>query len=182
MVGGGAGQHDHQAASARRGGAAQKGGQAIGRSRGGWTTKLQIVAVDEYTPLILSLTPGQAGDAPEGRRLLARLGPQPGGPALLIDRAYEGDPTRRLAGSLGRLPGPAPWTGSLGWQPVAPPIRTRRDPWPYDRERYKQRNIVERLFNRLKRCRRIATRYDKLDALFLAFIYLAVICDLLQLV
>ena len=62
-----------------------------------------------------------------------------------------------------------------------PPIRTRREPWPYDRTRYQQRNIVERLFNRLKRFRRIAARYDKLDALFLAFIHLALICDLLQL-
>ena len=167
MVGGRAGQHDHPAAPARRGGAEKKGRQAIGRSRGGWTTKLHIVALDASTSLTLSLTPGQAGDAPEGRRLLSRLGAQPGRPALLMDRAYEGDQTRRLA-------------VSLGWRPVVPPLRTRREPWQYDRALYKQRNIVERLFCRLKDHRRIATRVDKLDRVFLAFLYLALIADALR--
>ena len=74
MVGGDAGQHDHQAASTRLGVARAAGDQESGRSRGSWTTKLRIVAGDEYAPLILSLTPGQAGDAPEGQRLLAQLG------------------------------------------------------------------------------------------------------------
>lgn len=83
-----------------------------------------------------------------------------------MDRAYEGNPTRRLA-------------VSLGWRPVVPPIRTRRRPWKYDRALYKQRNIVERLFGRLKNCRRIGTRVDKLDRVFLAFIYLALIADAL---
>ena len=53
----------------------------------------------------------------------------------------------------------------------------RREPWEYDRELYKERNIVERLFSRLKRFRHLATRYDKLDALFLGFIHLALIFD-----
>jgi transposase len=43
---------------------------------------------------------------------------------------------------------------------------------PYDRKKYRQRNRVERLFNKLKQFRRIATRYDKLDLAFLAFIHL----------
>ena len=53
----------------------------------------------------------------------------------------------------------------------------RSEPWEYDRELYKERNIVERLFSRLKRFRRLATRCDKLDALFLGFIRLALIFD-----
>ena len=53
----------------------------------------------------------------------------------------------------------------------------RSEPWEYDRELYKERNIVERLFSRLKRFRRLATRYDKLDALFLGFIHLVLIFD-----
>ena len=62
-----------------------------------------------------------------------------------------------------------------------PPKRNRRAPWRYDRLLYRGRNEVERLFRRLKRFRRIATRYDKLDAVFLAFIHLALAFDALHL-
>lgn len=85
----------------------------------------------------------------------AGLGAQPGRPALLVDRAYEGDLTRRLA-------------VSLGWCLVVAAPHPR-EPWQYDRVLYKQRNIVEQLFCRLKDHRRIATRVDKLDRVFLAF-------------
>ncbi|MDY2984491.1 MAG: transposase, partial [Synergistes jonesii] len=49
--------------------------------------------------------------------------------------------------------------------------------WEYDKERYKQRNEIERYFLRLKRFRKIFTRYDKLDVLFCGFIYFAMIVD-----
>ena len=117
---------------------------------------------------MLALSPGQAADAAAGRELLERHGPRGDGPALLMDRAYEDDATRGLA-------------LALGWQPVVPPKRNRRRPWRYDRALYRRRNQVERLFRRLKRFRRIATRYDKLDAVFLAFIHLALIFDALTL-
>ena len=99
----------------RRGSAEKKGVQAIGRSRGGLITKLHVVAIDDRTPLALSLTPGQSGDAPEGRQLLGLLGQQQGAPALLMDRAYEGGPTRDLA-------------AVLGWLAVVPPLRHRSKP------------------------------------------------------
>ena len=83
-----------------------------------------------------------------------------------MDRAYEGNRTRRLA-------------VELGYQPVVPPKSNRRRPWTYDAQRYYQRNEIERLFGRLKRYRRIATCYDKLDVFFLCGIRLALICDLL---
>ena len=60
-------------------------------------------------------------------------------------------------------------------------MRTRAQPWQYNRVLYRRRNEVERFFRRLKRFRRIATRYDKLDIVFLAFIHLALIYDALQL-
>ena len=110
-------------------------------------------------PDLLAL-PGQAHDAPEGRKLLHRLGRQRAGPALVMDRAYEGDETRQLA-------------LDLGFTPVVPPLKTRRDPWVYDREIYKRRNEIERLFRRLKGFRRIFSRFDKLDALFLGFVLFA---------
>lgn len=58
--------------------------------------------------------------------------------------------------------------------------RNRVDPWEYDRELYRRRNEVERLFRRLKAFRRVFTRYDKLDALYLGFIHFALIADALR--
>ena len=84
-----------------------------------------------------------------------------------MDRAYEGDETRALAVELGYIP-------------VVPPKSNRKDPWDYDKELYKQRNQVERLFRRIKRFRRIFTRYDKLDVIFLAFVFFALIVDALM--
>ena len=61
--------------------------------------------------------------------------------------------------------------------PVVPPKRNRKNPWSYDEQLYKQRNQVERLFRRIKRFRRVFTRYDKLDIIFLAIISFAMILD-----
>ena len=84
-----------------------------------------------------------------------------------MDRTYEGDETSALA-------------MELGYRPVVPPKSNRKNPWDYDKQLYKQRNQVERLFRRLKRFRRIFTRYDKLDIIFLAFVYFALIVDALM--
>ena len=64
--------------------------------------------------------------------------------------------------------------------PVVPPKSNRREPWEYDRELYKKRNQVERLFRRLKGFRRIFSRFEKLDVVFLAFIYFAFIIEALR--
>ncbi len=86
-------------------GALKKNGpQAIGRSRGGCTTKIHLVAASDRCALILKLSPGQAGDAPAGRELLAAGGPVPEGCLLIMDSAYEGDETLRLARQLGYVP------------------------------------------------------------------------------
>lgn len=83
-----------------------------------------------------------------------------------MDRAYEGDETRQLVLRLEMMP-------------VVPPKITRLNPWEYDRELYKKRNEVERLFRRLKGFRRIFSRFDKLDQMFTAFIHVALIFDAL---
>ena len=76
-------------------GAPKKGvPQSIGRSRGGWTAKIHMVAANARTAITFALPPGQAHDAPEGRKLLTSLGPQSPGPFLLMNRAYQGDETR----------------------------------------------------------------------------------------
>ena len=83
-----------------------------------------------------------------------------------MDHAHEDDATRRLA-------------AELGYQPVVPPRLNRRRPLAYDAERYRRRNEVERCFCRLKRFRRIAFRYDKLDLIFPSAIHRALIFDML---
>jgi len=122
-------------------GALKNGPQSIGKSRGGWTTKIHLVAADSRTAITFALSPGHAHDAPEGRQLLLALGPVSSPTHLLMDRAYEGDQTRQLALELGYIP-------------VVPPKINRLEPWDYDRAMYKNamrskdysadsRNLVE---------------------------------------
>ena len=150
-------------------GAKKNGPQAIGKSRGGWNTKIHMVAADARTAITFSLSPGHDHDAPHGRALLEELGPMPEGLSLLMDRAYEGDETRQLVLDLGMIP-------------VVPPKSNRLHPWDYDRAIYKKRNEIERLFRRLKGFRRIFSRFEKLDVLFLAFLCFALIVEALRLV
>src|ERR1700686_2396577 len=78
-------------------GALKKNGpQAIGKSRGGWNTKVHMVAADARTAIAFSLSPGNAHDAPEGRELLWDLPRMPEGLPMLMDRAYEGVQPRNL--------------------------------------------------------------------------------------
>ncbi|HMD54153.1 MAG TPA: IS5 family transposase [Phycisphaerae bacterium] len=145
----------------------KNGPQAIGRSRGGWTTQIHLVAANDRCALMLKLSPGQAGDAPQGRELLEAGGPAPPDCLLIMDGAYEGDETLGLA-------------RQLGYTPIVPPNPNRVSPWEYDRVAYRRRNEIERLFRRLKGYRRVFCRYDKLDVLFLGFIVLALIVEALR--
>jgi transposase len=86
------------------------------------------------------------------------------GISVIMDKAYEGDPTRQLV-------------LELGMSPVVPPKENRVSVWEYDAEMYKKRNEVERLFRRLKGFRRIFSRFEKLDVLFRFFINFALIVD-----
>jgi transposase len=98
--------------------------------------------------------------------LLKDLGPLPGLP-VIMDRAYEGDETRRLVLDLKMIP-------------VVPPKSNRVDPWHYDRALYRKRNEIERLFRRLKGYRRIFSRFEKLDCVFLGFLCFALIVEALR--
>ena len=113
------------------------------------------------------LSPGNCHDDPEGRELLKDLEKGKDGACILMDRAYESDRTRALV-------------MDLGYVPVVPPKKNRSEPWEYDKELYKRRNEVERLFRRLKGFRRVFTRYDKLDILFVGFILFVLIIDALR--
>ena len=149
-------------------GALKKNGpQAIGKSRGGWTTKIHMVAADARTAITFSLSPGHNHDAPEGRELLRMLKPVHSTVSIIMDRAYEGAETRQLV-------------LELGFTPVVPPKQGRVSPWQYDRIMYRRRNEIERLFRRLKGFRRIFSRFDKLDVMFTAFIHFALIVEALR--
>jgi len=136
------------------------GKQAIGKSRGGWNTKLHVVSANDKVIVEMHLSGGECHDGPEGRISIATIGREYEGVPLLMDKAYESDETRGLA-------------VDNGYKPVVPPKSNRKDPWEYDKEKYKHRNIVERLFRRLKEFRKVYTRYDKTDVMFLAFIQFA---------
>ena len=80
-----------------------------------------MVAADARTAVTFSLSPGQAHDAPEGRALLSQLGAANRPLHLLMDRACEGNETRQLALDQGFIP-------------IVAPLKTRIEPWEYDRE------------------------------------------------
>ena len=95
-----------------------------------------MVAADAKTAVTFSLSPGQAGDAPEGRKPLKTLENNGWeGTHAIMDKAYEGDETRQLVLELEMLP-------------VVPPKCNRVNAWEYSKELYKTRNEVERLFRR----------------------------------
>jgi transposase len=127
-----------------------------------------MVAADARTAITFSLSPGEAHDGVEGRKLLKTLSPTQHTLHVIMDRAYEGNETRQLVLDLGFIP-------------VVPPKSNRLEPWEYDKEMYKRRNEVERLFRRLKGFRRIFSRFEKLDVMFMAFIHFALVIEALRL-
>ena len=126
-----------------------------------------MVAADARCAIAFSLTPGQTGDAPAGRDLLWTLPDLPKHCRLIMDRAYEGNETRQLALDLGLIP-------------VVPPHPLRVAPWKVKKAWYHRRNEIARLFRRLKGFRRIFSRFDKLDVMFMAFLCFALVVEALR--
>ena len=131
----------------------------MGRSRGGLTTKIHALVDAEGRPVRLGLTPGQAGDAPAAGPFLSGLAP---GATLVADRAYDTDAIRRFAATRG------------AWANI-PPRVIRKDSFSFSGWVYRQRNLIERFFNRIKQFRGLATRYDRRADNFLAALKLAAI-------
>ena len=131
--------------------------QSMGRSRGGLTSKIHALVDSNGLPVRLALTPGEAHDSRRAGKLLSCLN---SGSMLLADRGYDADWIRELAIKKG------------AWANI-PPNSNRTDPICFSPYLYRARNRVERFFNRIKQCRRVATRYDKLAANYLAFVQLA---------
>ena len=118
------------------------------------STKIHALALSQSQVLGVVLTGGQAGDAPVGEAMLAAVLEREEIKAVSGDRAYDSNAIRALLAAAGK-------------EAVIPPRSNRRDQPEYDKERYKERNQVERLFGRLKQFRAIATRYDKLAGMYL---------------
>lgn len=115
------------------------------------------MAVDgQGRPLRVIVTPGQRGDVTQAAALLAGLTPR----RVLADKAYDANALRQIIAGMNA-------------EAVIPCNPTRKVLIPYDCEAYKARNLIERCFNKLKHCRRIATRYDRRAANFLSFILIA---------
>ena len=136
--------------------------QSIGRSTRSLTTNLSLCCTSAC-PVVFRLSPGNSRDAPEGRKLIESIYSQNNN-YFLRGRTYEADKTLALA-------------KNHGFKAVVPPKKNRKLPWSYDRQLYKHRNIIERYFLRLKRFRKVLTRYDKLDSIFISTISLAFIFD-----
>ena len=127
-------------------------GQAIGRSRGGRTTKIHALIDGAGRPLAFRLTGGNIADITVAAPLLQATATS----AWLIgDKGYDADHLRALLDSRGTIA-------------VIPNKSNRKRRFPFDPERYKWRNRIERTNCRLKDFRAIATRYDKLARNFLA--------------
>ncbi|MEU3128290.1 IS5 family transposase [Streptomyces sp. NPDC006874] len=180
--GGRAGDEPGPSGTAETGGPAGGGGQigeCLGRSRGGFTTKIHLAAEGRCRPLAFVLTPGHYGDGPQLERVLEQVSvprtgvgrPRTRPDRVLADKAYTSRRNRRYLRRRG-IPHTIPERldqqrhrknrGSRGGRPTG-----------FDSERYKKRNTVERTINRLKGFRALATRYEKRAYIYLGTVTLA---------
>lgn len=152
-------QHLHQGASfgpRRKRGARS---QAIGPSRGGQTTKVHALTDTVGRPYAFQLTAGNVSDAKAARLLFNRLA---GARRLLADKAYDANTIRRELRQSGVIP-------------IIPERINRKRKIVYDKQRYRERHLIENAFCRIKDFRRVHTRYEKLARNFLSAVAIAVL-------
>lgn len=131
---------------------------AIGRSKGGRTTKIHTVTDGMGRPVVMVLTPGNTSDYKPARQCLEAMPPSK---YVIADKGYDSDALRD-------------WLKERGTEPVIPPRSNRKVQHHYDKALYRTRNIIERSFGRLKDYRRIATRFDKDVKVYFAALCIAV--------
>ena len=137
--------------------------QALGRSRGGFSTKLHVLVNGLGLPVEFKLTPGQAADITQAEALLENFDFE----LVLGDKGFD---SKKLIHFI----------EARGAEAVIPPRSNLKEQREYDRHLYKERNLVERFISRIKQFRRVATRYEKTARNFLAFVHVASITVLWQ--
>ena len=133
---------------------------ALGRSRGGFSTKINARTNSEGLPIGIVITPGQAHDVTAFPALMQEIDCDPD--QMLGDKGYDSQAVRDEI-------------QQRGGEAEIPSTATRKIQHTVDKAVYALRNRIERLFNRVKNSRRVATRYDKLIESFAAFVLLACI-------
>ena len=157
-------QHGGPGPPLRRGSAPKKGGQAaqaLGRSRGGFSTQVHVSVDSLGNPLRFILTGGQQHDITQAEGLIGGYA----GEYVLADKGYDSQGFRQHI--LER-----------GMTPVIPPRSNRKQPCDYDLHLYRERHLVECFINKIKHYRRIFSRFEKLDTGYLGFLHFtaALIC------
>jgi transposase len=127
--------------------------QALGRSRGGFSTKIHIAVDGLGNPLRLILTAGQCHDCPQAESLMEGYSIH----VLIADKGYD---SAALIEAL----------NALGIQAVIPPRSNRREQREYDKHLYKERHLVECFINKIKHYRRVFSRFEKLSKNYLGFL------------
>jgi transposase len=140
-----------------------QGEQALGRSRGGFGTKIHGGFNGLGQPVEMTVTAGQASDIGQAEALVAGHEPE----AVVGDKGYDSDD---LVAEV----------ESRGAEAVIPSRANRTAPRELDRHTYRERNLAERFWARAKQFRRVATRYEKKAANFLAFAWLAALTVVLK--
>jgi transposase len=128
--------------------------EALGRSRGGFSTKIHAVTDALGNPLAFILTGGQASDIGQAERLIGDFPAQ----AVIGDKGYDSDAFVKAV-------------AARGMEAVIPPRANRLTPRAYDRHLYKERHLVECFFNKIKHYRRIFGRFEKTAKNFMAFLH-----------
>jgi transposase len=139
-----------------RRGAKKSGGQeaqALGRSRGGFSTKIHIAVDALGNPLRLLLTAGQRHDSPQAAALIEDFEPQ----VLIADKGYDSD---YLIESV----------TALGMVAVIPPKKSRLVQRAYDQHLYRERHLIECFINQIKQYRRVFSRFEKLSKNYMGFL------------
>ena len=130
--------------------------QALGRSKGGFSTKIHVMVDALGNPLDFVLTEGQAADVTQAYMLIDGVKAT----YALMDKAYDAD---QLLDQLKRQ----------GIIPVIPPKANRKQPRDYDKHIYKERCLIECLIGKLKQFRRVFSRFEKWAKNYMYFVRFA---------
>jgi len=136
--------------------------QCLGRTKGGLNCKVTALVDAKGRAVQLTLAPGQRNDLVAAEEIVF-----PENKKVVADKGYDGERIRQRIVEAGS-------------QPCIPARSNRRNPAKHHKGYYRRRHRVENFFQRVKRRRRVGTRYEKLDVTFFAFLCLAAVLDWLR--